>query len=130
MRSGFRHGLVTIKTRRSDARPDMSVNHQIRKPPLDQPPIIHITTMVHEVHTWESDSDYVDDDEQDELDQDPLMAIQDRVRPAELREMSVADICRTSCCPSPLGALWDVYLTPGRTYTRWSNRFESGVPER
>lgn len=70
----------------------------IRRPPLDQSVITHITTMVHEVHAWDSDSDYVDDDERDELDQDPLMVIQDRVRPAELREMSVADICRTSHC--------------------------------
>lgn len=51
--------------------------------------------MVHEVHSWESDSDYVEEDEHDELDQEPLMIIQDRVIPAELREMSVADICRT-----------------------------------
>jgi len=51
--------------------------------------------MVHEVHTWDSDSDY-EEEEQDELEQDPLMAIPDRVRPAELREMSVGDICRTS----------------------------------
>ena len=54
--------------------------------------------MVHEVHNWDSDSDYVEDDEHDELDQDPLMLIQDRVRPAELREMAVADICRTFQC--------------------------------
>ena len=57
--------------------------------------------MVHEVHSWDSDSDYVEEEEQDELDQDPLMFIQDRVRPPELREMSVADICRTSHCSSP-----------------------------
>lgn len=49
--------------------------------------------MVHEVHNWDSDSDYVEDDEYDELDQDPLMHIQDRVKPAELREMSVEDVC-------------------------------------
>lgn len=50
--------------------------------------------MVHEVPGWDSDSDWVEDEEQDELDQDPLMAIQDRVRPAELREMTVANVCR------------------------------------
>ena len=81
------------------ARTMRSAGHQIRQPPLDQPTIAHTTTMVHEVHNWDTDSDYVDEDEYDELDQDPLMAIQDRVRPAELREMSVADICRTSHCP-------------------------------
>jgi hypothetical protein len=54
--------------------------------------------MVHEVPSWDSDSDYVEDEEHDELDQDPLMVIQDRVKPAELREMSVA---RTFVvCPS------------------------------
>jgi len=60
--------------------------------------------MVHEVHTWDSDSDYVEDGEYDELDQDPLMHIQDRVRPAELREMAVSDICSTFHCSdlSPL----------------------------
>ena len=57
--------------------------------------------MVHEVPGWDSDSDYVEDEEHDELDQDPLMGIQDRVRPAELREMSVADICRRSHCSGP-----------------------------
>jgi hypothetical protein len=68
--------------------------------------------MVHEVHNWDSDSDWVEDEEQDELDPDLLMIIQDRVRPAELREMSVADVCRTSpsfqspqrsekCIPNP-----------------------------
>ena len=83
--------------------------------------------MVHEVHNWESDSDYVDDDEHDELDQDPLMAIQDRVRPAELREMSVATICRTSHRSNlPTSA----YLTPNRTYTRRPDRPESRVSER
>ena len=62
-------------------------------------PIPRTTAMVHEVHTWDSDSDYVDDDdEHDELDQDPLMVIKDRVKPAELKEMTVADICRTSRC--------------------------------
>ena len=50
--------------------------------------------MVHEVQHWDSDSDWVDDEEKDELDQDPLMDIQDRVRPAELREMTVSDVCR------------------------------------
>ena len=57
--------------------------------------------MVHEVPGWDSDSDYVEDEEHDELDQDPLMGIQDRVRPAELREMSVADICRRFHCSGP-----------------------------
>ena len=38
--------------------------------------------MVHEVQHWDSDSDWVDDEEKDGLDQDPLMDIQDRVRPA------------------------------------------------
>ena len=84
--------------------------------------------MVHEVHPWDGDDDdYVDDDEYDELDQDPLMAIQDRVRPAELREMSVDTICRTSQCSNLcMGA----YLTPDRTYTRWPDRLEPRVPER
>lgn len=50
--------------------------------------------MVHEVQRWDSDSDWVDDEEKDELDQDPLMDIQDRVRPAELREMTVSDVCQ------------------------------------
>jgi len=83
--------------------------------------------MVHEVHNWDSDSDYVDDDEYDELDQDPLMAIQDRVRPAELREMSVGNICRTSHrFILPTGA----YPTPDRTYTRWPDRPQPRVSER
>jgi len=50
--------------------------------------------MVHEVPAWDSDSDWVDNEEQDELEQDSLMVIQDRVRPAELREMTVANICQ------------------------------------
>lgn len=50
--------------------------------------------MVYEVHNWDSDSDYVEDDERDELDQESPMAIQDKVNPAELKEMSVANICR------------------------------------
>ena len=54
--------------------------------------------MVHEVLTWESDSDYVEEEE-DELDQEPLMIVQDRVKPAELREMSVADVCRMFFLP-------------------------------
>lgn len=59
--------------------------------------------MVHEVPGWDSDPDWVDDEEQDELDQDPLMVIQDRVRPAELREMTVANVCRASLfLPPPM----------------------------
>ena len=50
--------------------------------------------MVHEVHNWDSDSDYVEDEERDELDQESPMVIQDRVKPAELREMTVSTICR------------------------------------
>lgn len=49
--------------------------------------------MVHEVHNWDSDSDYVEDEERDELDQESPMAIQDQVKPAELREMTVETIC-------------------------------------
>jgi len=86
--------------------------------------------MVHEVQNWESDSDYVDEDECDELDQDPLMAIQDRVRPPELKQMSVATVCRTSQCSNLLTVLWGAYLTPDRACTRWPNRPEPGVSER
>ena len=56
--------------------------------------ITNKATMVHEVHNWDSDSDYVEDEERDELDQESPMAIQDRVNPAELREMAVGNICR------------------------------------
>ena len=52
--------------------------------------------MVHEVPGWDSDSDWVEDEEQDELEQDPLMVIQDRVKPAKLREMTVANVCSAS----------------------------------
>jgi hypothetical protein len=61
--------------------------------------------MVREVPGWDSDSDYVEEEEHDELDQDPLMGIQDRVRPAELREMSVANVCRMFRCSGPSTAL-------------------------
>lgn len=60
--------------------------------------IIHTSSMVHEVLSRDSDSDWVDDEEQDELEQDPLMVIQDRVRPAELKVMTVANVCRASYC--------------------------------
>jgi hypothetical protein len=84
--------------------------------------------MVHEVPRWDSDSDWVDDEEQDELDQDSLMLIEGRVSPAELREMTVANVCRTFTS-------FRVYrcsekLTLDRAHTRWSNRLESGVPKR
>lgn len=68
------------------------------RPPFDQSLITYKRSMVHEVHNWDTDSDYVDEEEHDELDQDPLMAIQDRVRPPELKEMLVGDICRTFHC--------------------------------
>jgi hypothetical protein len=110
--------------------PLKSAPDRIRKPPFDQFLITHTTTMVHEVHGWGSDSDYVDDDEHDELDQDPLMHIQDRVKPAELREMSVATVCRTSPCSNLPSPLWGKYLTPDRTHMRRPNRFEPGIPER
>jgi hypothetical protein len=83
--------------------------------------------MVHEVPGWDSDSDWVDDEEQDELDQDPLMVIQDRVKPAELRTMTVANICGVSYCSD---LQHPEKLTPGRTYSRWSNRLKSGVSTR
>lgn len=73
--------------------------------------------MVHEVHNWDSDSDYVEDDEHDELDQDPLMGIQDRVRPAELKEMSVGDICRTFHCSNLPTTLQTTGLTLDRTHS-------------
>lgn len=56
--------------------------------------ITRATGMVHEVQHWDSDSEWADDEEKDELDQEPLMVIQDRVRPAELRDMLVKDVCR------------------------------------
>jgi len=86
-------------------------------PTFDQSFITDRTTMVHEVPGWDSDSDYVEDEEHDELDQDSLMGIQDRVRPAELREMSVADICRKFHCSGPSNTSRDTHLTLDRTYT-------------
>ena len=84
--------------------------------------------MVHEVQRWDSDSDWADEDDQDELDQDTLMNIQDRVKPPELKEMTVADICGTS--PSFQLSQRFKKLTPGRAYMRWPDRLEPRVSTR
>lgn len=65
----------------------------------------HTNGMVHEVPKWDTDSDWVEEEEEDELDQEPLMVIQDRVKPAELKEMSVSSICRASLLFQSLRAL-------------------------
>lgn len=84
--------------------------------------------MVHEVQHWDSDSEWADDEEKDELDQEPLMVIQDRVRPAELRDMLVKDVCRMfPLLQSPQHL---EKLTADRAYTRWSNRLEPGISKR
>lgn len=84
--------------------------------------------VTHEVEHWDSDSEWADDEEKDELDQDPLMTIQDRVRPAELREMSVADICRMGpILPIPQDF---EKLTADRAHTRWPYRLEPGISKR
>ena len=89
--------------------------------------IFHTSSMVHEVPAWDSDSDYVEDDELDELDQDSLMVIQDRVRPAQLREMTVGTICSASYCHN---LQQPEKLTPRRPYSRWINRLKPGISER
>ena len=83
--------------------------------------------MVHEVPGWDSDSDWVEDEEQDELEQDPLMVIQDRVKPAKLREMTVANVCSASYCSN---LQYIEQLTPDRPYPRWSNRLKPRISER
>lgn len=83
--------------------------------------------MVHEVLTYDTDSDFVDDEERDELDQDPLMNIEDRVKPAELKSMAVRDLCGASYCSNPQR---HEKLTPERPYSRWSNRLKPGVSKR